>query len=97
MTKLATDSQRKVVMLSKKVFSLRDIKARREEEGVHTSKTFLRLLKKYRETGSVVDRLRARVPKKLTNQHNVFIDQCLENDDVHTRAIASTCIARVLE
>ena len=49
------------------------------------------------ETGSVVDRPRARVPKKLTNQHYVFLDQCLQNDDVHARAIASTRIARVLE
>jgi len=38
------------------------------------------LLKKYRETGSVVDRPRVRIPKKLKNQHYGFIDQCLEND-----------------
>jgi len=69
-------------MLSKKGFSLRETKARLEEEGIHTSKTSLcLLLKKYRETGSVVDRPRARVPKKLRNQHYAFIDQCLENDD----------------
>jgi len=53
------------------------------------------LLKKYWETGSVVDRPRPRVPKKLTNQHYVFIDQCLEND-VHVRAIASTRYLRVV-
>ena len=88
MTKLVTDSLRKLVMLLKKGFSLREVKARLEEEGVHTSKTSpCLLLKKYRETGSVVERLRARVPKKLTNQHYVFIDQCLENDDVHAQAL----------
>jgi len=77
-------------MLSKKGFSLQEIKARLKEEGVHMSKTSLcLLLKKYRETGSVVDRPRARVHKKLTNQHYVFIDQCLENNDIHARAIAS--------
>jgi len=82
MTRLATDSRRKLVMLLKKGFSLREIKARLEEEGVHTSKTSLRLLlKKYWEAGSVVDRPRMRVPKELTNQHYIFIDQCLENNE----------------
>ena len=78
-------------MLSKKGFSLREIKARLEEEGVHTSKTSPSSSKE--ETRSIVDRPKARVPKKLTNQHYVFIDQCIENDDIHTRAIASTCVA----
>jgi len=53
-----------------------------EEEGAHISKTSLRLLlKKYRQTGSVVNRPRARAPKKLTDAHYVFIDSALEKDD----------------
>jgi len=32
-----------------------------------------------------------------TKQHYVFIDQCVENDDVHARTIASTRVARVFE
>jgi len=51
-------------------------------EGAHISKTSLSLLlKKYRQTGSVVDRPRARAPKKLANAHYVFIDSALEKDD----------------
>ena len=81
-------------MLSKKGFILREIKAHLEEEGIHTSKTSLcLLLKNYRETGSVVDRPRARVPKKLRNHHYVFIDQCLEDDHIHVRTTASTRVA----
>ena len=52
---------------------------RRGRSHVETSLCLLK--KKYRENRSVVDRPRARVPKKLTSQHYVFIDQCLENDD----------------
>ena len=82
MTRLAIDSRRRVVILSKNGYTLREIKARLEEEGMHISKTSLcLLLKKYRETGNVVDRPRARAPKKLTDAHYVFIDNALESDD----------------
>ena len=46
-----------------------------EEEGVHILKTSLcLLLKKYCQTGNVVDRPRARGPKKLTSAHYVCTD-----------------------
>jgi len=56
MTRLAIDTRRRVVILSKNGFTLRDIKACLKE-GMHISKTSLCiLLKKYRQTGSIVDR-----------------------------------------
>ncbi len=82
MTRLAIESRQRVIILSKNGFTLGEIKARLEEEGIHISKTSLCLLiKKYRETGSIADRPRARVPKKLTDEHYVFIDNALEKDD----------------
>ena len=42
------------------------------------------------QTGSVVDRPRARVPKKLSKAHYVFIVYALENDDELTNQEASS-------
>ena len=82
MTRLDIDSRRRIVILSKNGYTLREIKARLEEEGMHILKTSLcLLLKKYHETGSVVDQPRVKAPKKLTDAHYVFIDNALESDN----------------
>ena len=62
---------------------LKAIKLRLEEEGIQVSKTSLcLLLKKYRETGTVVDRFRPRCHnKKLQLQHLILIDEAIDKDD----------------
>ena len=74
---------------------LKAIKLRLEEEGIRVSKTSLcLLLKKYRETGTVADRFRARGhTKKLQLQHLVLIDEALENDD----EISSSDLCKMLK
>ena len=91
------DCRRRIVILLKNGFTLQEIKARLEEEGVYISKTSLCfLLKKYRLMGSVVDRPRARAPKKLSEAHYVFIDNPLENVDELTTRKLHHCLVEKL-
>ena len=89
MIRLAIDTHRRVVILSKNGFTLLEIKARLKEEDMHISKTSMcHPLKKYRQTGSIIDRPRARAQKKLTDAHYAFIDNILENhDELTTRKL----------
>ena len=62
---------------------LKAIKLRLEEEGIHVSKTSLcLLLKKYKETGTVADKLRPRSQaRKLQLEHLRLIDEAIDKDD----------------
>ena len=67
---------------------LKDIKLHLENERIFVSKTSLcLLLRKYKQTGSVVDRPRPpSLAKKLQLRHLVMIDEALAEDDEMTNA-----------
>ena len=78
MPRLSVDNQQRVVRLFEDGHGPTSILARLEEEGIKVSKVALyALLKKYRDTGRVEDRARARAPKKLSDVHYSFIDSAL--------------------
>ena len=87
MPRLSLENRQKVVRLFEDGHRPTEILARLEEEDVKVSKVALyALLKKYRETGRVEDRARARAPKKLSGVHYSFIDSALQQDDELTTA-----------
>ena len=63
---------------------LREIKARLEEEGIKVSKTSLCLLiKKYKTTGTIADKIRSPAKtKKLKLEHLCLIDKALDEDEL---------------
>ena len=74
MPRLSLENRQRVVRLFEDGHRPTEILARLEEEDVKVSKVALcALLKKYRETGRVEDRARARAPKKLSDVHYSFI------------------------
>ena len=87
MPRLSVENRQRVVRLFKDGHRPTEILARLEEEDIRVSKVALyALLKKYRETGRVEDRARARAPKKLSDVHYSFIDSALQQDDELTTA-----------
>ena len=61
--------------------------ARLEEEGIKISRVALyALIKKYRDTGKIEDRPRARALRKLSDVHYSLIDGTLQQDDELTTA-----------
>ena len=62
---------------------LKAIQHRLAEEGISVSKTSLcLLLKKYKETGTIADRIRPRSQRrKLQVEHLSLIDEALDKDD----------------
>ena len=49
------------------------------EDIIVTKKSLCLLLKKYRMTGSVAGHRTVKPPRKLTNEHYRFIDECMMN------------------
>ena len=75
--------RRRVIKFSWLGMRLKTIQCRLAEEGVTISKTSLcLLLKKYKETGTIADRIRPRsLGRKLQLEHLCLIDKALAKDD----------------
>lgn len=76
-------------MLKERGFTVKEIIKRLEEQHVFISRSAIfKLLKKYRRYGTVGDLRRSRLPKKLSEDQLVFIDDSLaENDELTARKL----------
>ena len=82
MPRLSVETRQRVTTLRDAGYKYKEIKAKLKEEGIVVSRTTLSLLvKKYQETGRVADRPSGRKPKKLHDEHYIFIDKALARDD----------------
>ena len=72
----------RVIRMWEKQFRVKKIQSYLLEEGISISKNSLcALIKKYQQTGSVVDIKRKERPKLLSEEHIRFIDEAMANDD----------------
>ena len=96
MPRLSLESRRKCLVLYTNGFSIRDIHARLEEEGIFVSKkTLYRLLKKYREHHTYTDLRRADRKTVLTVEQVRFIDREMElNDEYSARKLHERLLER---
>ena len=78
---------RRVIFLSRSGYSVSQIKKRLKQENINISLAALyNLLKKYNETGKLIDLPRRTRPIKLNNVMRAFINQALsENDELTAR------------
>jgi len=53
-----------------------------KEDFTVSKKSLCLLMKKYRITGSVADHRTVKPPRKLTDEHYQFLDECMENDEL---------------
>uniref|UniRef100_A0A1X7TJK7 Paired domain-containing protein n=1 Tax=Amphimedon queenslandica TaxID=400682 RepID=A0A1X7TJK7_AMPQE len=82
MPRLFLELRRLVVTLRQNGSSVEDISRRLLDAGVTVSRTSLyKLLKKYKEKGTVGDLWRATVVPKLNEEHLVFIDNAMTEND----------------
>ena len=83
MGRMTLETRRGVIKFSWLGMRLKAIQRRLAEEGVTISKTSLcLLLKKYKETGTIADRIRPRsLRRKLQLEHLRLIDEALDKDD----------------
>ena len=91
MPRMSLETRRRVIIFSKSGYKLKEIKARLEE-GIEVSKTSLCLLiKKYKATGTIADKVRPPAKtKKLELEHLCLIDEALDEDDeISTNEIRS--------
>ena len=80
---------RRVIHLWNQGYLLKDIQKRLREEDIHISDSALyRLIKKERQYGSISDRPRECVRKKLNSEQVQYIDECMkENDECTARQL----------
>ena len=79
---MSVATRNRVVPMSESGYTLAKIQVHLAKENLTVSKMSLCLLiKKYRVTGSVADHRTVKLPKKLSNAHYRFIDDCMAEDD----------------
>ena len=82
MGRMSLATRSRVVALSESGYTLSKIQRRLASEDITVSKKSLSLLlRKYRTTGSVADHQTVKPPRKLTDEHYHFIDDCMADDD----------------
>ena len=96
MPRLTKETRSRVVLLKSKGFSFGRIKKRLEEDGVFVSRrALLKLLAKYRRTGTVADLPRSARPRKLFAEQYAFMDEALtEKDELTARKLRTMLEAR---
>ena len=86
---------RKVVYLSCSGYSVSQIKKRLIQENIHISLVALyKLLKKYEETGKLIDFPRRTCPKKLNDVMRAFLNQALSGNDELTARQAQNLLTQ---
>ena len=88
MPRLTISARQRVVALYSRGYQ---IKKRLDEENVYISKRSLyKLMRKYEETGNVVDRPRRTTPQRITEQMKTVIDEALKsNNELMARQLQS--------
>ena len=91
MPRLNLVHRKRVVTLFARGYSVSQIKKRLDEENVYiSSRALYKLVKKFEDTGSVVDRPRRRAPRKVTEEMRDAIDQAFDdNDELTSRQLQS--------
>ena len=84
MPRMSLETRQRVVTMRQKGFTVKTVRERLESEGISVSKEgILRLLKKFKLTGSVKDQPRRSRPKAFTIEHYEFIDNTItQNDEI---------------
>jgi len=89
MPRLDIETRRRVVFLRNSGYSIAQIKKRLQEENIHISLPALyNLLKKYNDTGKLIDLRRRTRPRKLNEAMRAFLNQKLSENDELTAAQA---------
>ena len=80
--KAILDTRNRVVLLWKRGFKLKDIHERLKEKGINVIRAYLcRLIRKFKDTGSVRDNRTWKPPRILQDIYLRFIDNAMANDD----------------
>lgn len=89
MPRLDLVTRKRVVTLFSRGYSVSKIKKRLDEENVFIStRSLYKLVRKYEDTGAVVDRPRRTTPRKITEEMRKAIDQELSrNDELTSRQL----------
>ena len=89
MPRLDIATRRRVVVLKQSGYSIAEIKQRLSEENISISlQSLFSLVKKYNETGKLIDMPRRARPRKLTTEMMAMLNQLLsENDELTSRRI----------
>ena len=82
MPRLDIATRRRVIVLRQSGYSVREIKKRLNEENISISlQALFNLVKKYSETGKLIDITRRTRPRKLTGQMMAMLNGALSEDD----------------
>ena len=87
MPRLDINTRRRVVFLKSTGYSVSQIKKRLQEENIIiSSQALFNLLKKFKDTGKLIDLPRRTRPRKLSREMMVFLNKALsENDELTAR------------
>ena len=91
MLRLNLVDRKRVVTLVARGYSVSRIKKQLDEENVYISiRALYKLVKKFEDTGFVVDRPRRKAPRKITQEMRDAMDQALnDNDELTSRRLQS--------
>ena len=89
-------ARRRVIVLKQSGYSIAEIKQRLSEENISISlQSLFSLIKKYNETGKLIDMPRRTRPRKLTREMMAMLNQLLsENDELTSRRIRSSLLEK---
>ena len=96
MPRLDIATRRRVIVLKQSGYSIAEIKQRLSEENISISlQSLFSLVKKYNETGKLIDMPRRTRPRKLTREMMAMLNQLLsENDELTSRRIRSSLLEK---
>lgn len=91
MPRLNLVDRKRVIALFCRGYSVSQIKKRLVEENVYISiRSLYKLIEKFEDTGTIVDRPRRTTPRKVTEEMRIAIDQELKcNDELTSRQLQS--------
>ena len=94
MPRLDIAARRRVIVLKQSRYSIAEIKKRSSEENISISlQSLFSLVKKYNETGKLIDMPRRKRPRKLTREMMEMLNQLLsKNDELTARRIRSSLL-----
>ena len=96
MPRLDIAARRRVIILKQSGYSIAEIKQRLSEENVTISlQSLFSLVKKYSETGKLIDMSRRTRRRKLTGEMTAMLNQLLsENDELTARRFRSLLLEK---
>ena len=96
MPRLDIAARRRVIVLKQSGYSIAEIKQRLSGENISISlQSLFSLVKKYNETGKLIDMPRRTRPRKLTREMMAMLNQLLsENDELTSRRIRSSLLEK---